>query len=339
MFHDPVWLAALPLVGLVWVLAMRLRRPALRFPSGEGLEVLLRTGQAAWLATPTILRLTALALMVLAMARPRQGLERDRIRAEGIDIVLVVDVSTSMLAEDFTPPQQVGVGFTLQGRRRNRLEVVKAVVREFIEQRVNDRIGLVVFAGRPYTQCPMTLDHGWLLSQLDRAEIGMIEDGTAIGSGIATALNRLRASTAKSRVMILLTDGVNNAGRVTPDAAAQLAKTLDVKLYAIGAGTKGLAPYPAKDLFGRTVYQQVKIEVDDEGLTRLAEATGGRYFRAVDSDSLKRIYGEIDRMEKVSVEQPAYQRYHERYPWLVVPALLLVLLEVGLSETRLRVLP
>jgi Ca-activated chloride channel family protein len=329
MWHDPLWFVALPFVVGIWWAASRLQKPGLRFPSREGLEPVSRAANVLGLRMPGLLRVAALALMVLAMARPRQGLERDRIRAEGIDIALVADVSTSMLAEDFT----------LQGRRQNRLEVVKAVVREFVEQRANDRIGLVVFAGRPYTQCPMTLDHGWLLDQLDRTAIGVIEDGTAIGSGIATGLNRLRASTAKSRVMILLTDGVNNAGSVTPDAAAQLAKTLDVKLYAIGAGTKGLAPYPAKDLFGRAVYRQVKIEVDDEGLTRIAEATGGRYFRATDSDSLQRIYADIDRMEKVSLEQPAYQSYRERYPWLVVPALLLLLLEVGVGETWLRVLP
>ncbi len=276
-----------------------------------------------------LLRVVALALVVIALARPQQGLESSRLHTEGIDIVLAVDVSGSMLAEDFT----------LHGSRRNRLDVVKDVVKEFVEHRLNDRIGLVVFAGRPYTQCPLTTDHGWLLSQLDRVEIGMVEDGTAIGSGIATALNRLRQSKAKSRIIVLLTDGVNNAGTVTPDAAAQLAKTLGIRIYTIGAGTKGLAPYPATDIFGRRVYQQVKIEVDDEGLTKIARLTEGQYFRATDTDSLRTIYHEIDRMEKTTIEQPQYLSYKEWYPWFVIPAMLLLLSEVVVGETWLRVLP
>lgn len=329
MLRDPLWLLALALAGGVLWASRIVRSATLRFPSAKGLQEPARRSRPGWLKGLWWLRAAALALMAVALARPQQGLESSRIRAEGIDIVLVVDVSTSMLAEDFT----------LHGKRYNRLAVVKDVVKEFIEGRPNDRIGLVVFAGRPYTQCPLTLDHGWLLAQLDRAEIGMIEDGTAIGSGIATGLNRLRRSKAKSRVMVLLTDGVNNAGSLTPEAAAQLAQTLDVKMYAIGAGTKGLAPYPATDVFGRRVYQQVKIEIDDEGLTRIAQATGGRYFRATDTESLKEIYAEIDRMETTTIEQPKYLTYKEWYPALLIPAILLLLLEVGLSQTWLRALP
>lgn len=329
MLRDPLWLLALALAGGALWASRVVRSATLRFPSAKGLQEPARRSRPGWLKIPWYLRAGTLVLMALALARPQQGLESSRIRAEGIDIVLAVDVSTSMLAEDFT----------LRGKRANRFAVVKDVVKEFVERRPNDRIGLVVFAGRPYTQCPLTLDHGWLLSQLDRAQIGMIEDGTAIGSGIATGLNRLRRSKAKSRVMVLLTDGVNNAGSLTPEAAAQLAKTLDVKMYAIGAGTKGLAPYPATDVFGRKVYQQVKIEVDDEGLTQIAEATGGRYFRATDTDSLKQIYAEIDRMETTAIEQPKFSSYKEWYPALLIPAMLLLLLEVGLSQTWLRALP
>lgn len=328
-FRDPLWLAAIPLPLLVLWAARRVGRARLRFPSATGLESAAQEGYPGRLRLPMLLRVVALALIVIALARPQQGLGSSRLRVEGIDIVLVVDVSTSMRAEDFT----------LHGVRRNRLDVVKEVVRGFVEHRPNDRLGLVVFAGRPYTQCPLTLDHGWLLSQLDRAEIGMVEDGTAIGSGIGTALNRLRHSKANSRVIILLTDGVNNAGEVSPDAAAQLAKTLGVRIYAIGAGTKGLAPFPATDLFGRRVYQQVKIEVDDEGLTKIARLTGGQYFRATDTESLRTIYHEIDRMEKTAIEQPQYLSYQERYPWFVIPAMLLVLCEVVVSATWLRVLP
>jgi len=328
-FRDPLWFAALLLPLGVWWAAQWVTRARMRFPSAAGLESASHQGRPSWLRLPTILRVVALTLVVVALARPQQGFESSRLQAEGIDIALAVDVSGSMLAEDFT----------LRGARRNRLDVVKDVVKEFVEQRPNDRIGLVVFAGRPYTQCPLTMDHGWLLSQLDRVEIGMVEDGTAIGSGIGTALNRLRQSKAKSRIIVLLTDGVNNAGTVTPDAAAQLAKTLGVRIYAIGAGTKGLAPFPATDLFDRRVYQQVKIEVDDEGLTKIARLTGGQYFRATNTDSLRTIYHEIDRMEKTTIEQPQYLSYKEWYPWLIIPAMLLVLGEIMMSETWLRVLP
>lgn len=328
-FRDPIWFAALVLPLAVWRASPRVGRAALRFPSTETLQELGRASRPGWLKWPSMIRTAVLLLIVIALARPQQGLESSRIRTEGIDIVLVVDVSASMLAEDFT----------LNGMRRNRLDVVKAAVKEFVTHRPNDRIGLVIFAGRPYTQCPLTLDHGWLLGRLDEARIGMVEDGTAIGSGIATGLNRLRNSKTKSRVMVLLTDGVNNAGKISPDAAAQLAKALEVKLYAIGAGTKGLAPYPATDIFGRGVYQHVSIEVDDEGLTRIAQATDGRYFRATDTESLRRIYHEIDRMEATPLEQPTFLAYREWYPWFVVPAIGLMLLEIGLAETRLRVLP
>ena len=328
-FRDPLWFAAIPLPWMVWWVARRVGRARMRFPSAAGLEPAAHRGHPSWLRLPAILRAVALTFVVIALARPQQGLESGRLRTEGIDIVLAVDVSGSMLAEDFT----------LHGARHNRLDVVKDVVKEFVEHRPNDRIGLVVFAGRPYTQCPLTMDHDWLLSRLDRVEIGMVEDGTAIGSGIGAALNRLRRSKATSRIMVLLTDGVNNAGTVTPEAAAQLAKTLEVRIYAIGAGTKGLAPYPATDMFGRRVYQQVKIEVDDEGLTKIARLTGGQYLRATDTESLRTIYHEIDRMEKTTVEQPQYLSYKEWYPWFVIPAMLLLLGEVLVSDTWLRVLP
>ena len=329
MFRDPIWFAAMPLlIAAAWV-AWRRHRPDVRFPTTEGLDRVAAHSRPRWTRLPLILRVATLVFIVVGLARPQHGVTQSRVTTEGIDIVLAVDVSGSMLAEDFQR----------QGHRSNRLDVVKDVVKEFVTHRPNDRIGLIIFAGRPYTMCPLTLDHGWLLTQLERVRIGMVEDGTAIGSGIATALNGLRRSTAKSRVIILLTDGVNNAGTVTPDAAAQLAKMLGVRIYAIGAGTKGLAPFPATDMFGRRVYQSVKIEVDDAGLTRIAQAAGGAYFRATDTDSLRAIYHQIDAMERTTLEQPKFLIYHEHYPWLIVPALLLLLIEVVVSQTWLRVLP
>lgn len=328
-FHDPLWLMAIVLpFALLWA-SRRVGLASLRFSSSEGLEELTRRSRPVRLRLPWLLRALVLVLIVPALARPQQGLESSRLTAEGIDIVLVVDVSTSMLAEDFV----------LRGERRNRLEVVKDIINDFVLSRSTDRIGLVVFAGQPYMASPMTLDHGWLLAQLHRVEIGMVEDGTAIGSAISAGLNRLRDSKTKNRIMVLLTDGVNNAGTVTPDSAAQVAKALDVKIYTIGAGTKGRAPYPVTDSIGRTIYKQLKIEVDDEGLSQVARVTGGQYFRATDTDSLRAIYREIDQMERSKLTQPQYQQYREWYAWFIVPAIALLLLAVVSSQTWLRVLP
>lgn len=276
-----------------------------------------------------MLRCIAVILLVLALARPQKGREETRITTEGIDIMLAVDISGSMMAEDF----QIG------GEHRNRLYVVKEVVREFIKGRQNDRIGIVIFAARPYTLCPLTLDYGWLIQQLDRAEIGMIEDSTAIGSAIATCTNRLQASDAKSRIIILLTDGRNNTGRIDPVTAADAAGALNMKIYTIGAGTKGLAPFPVRDFFGNKVYQQVKIDVDDDSLQKIAANTSGMYFRATDTDSLRKIYKEIDQMEKVTIEMTEYLEYKEFYPYLLISALISFVAEIGLSNTRFRRLP
>ena len=243
--------------------------------------------------------------------------------------MLAVDVSGSMLAEDFT----------VRGERASRLAAVKDVVRDFIEGRPSDRIGLVLFAGRPYTQAPLTLDHGWLNQHLDRAEVGMIEDGTAVGSALATAVNRLRGSAAKSKFVVLLTDGQNNAGRVNPATAADAAAALGVKVYTVGAGTRGMAPYPATDLFGNRVYRPMPVDIDEKTLREIASATGARYFRATDTDSLREIYAEIDRAERVEFEAPVFQDYREVYPWLAWPALGLLLAEIALAATRMRTLP
>ncbi|MFQ5352639.1 MAG: VWA domain-containing protein, partial [Candidatus Binatia bacterium] len=266
---------------------------------------------------------------VVALARPQLGHAPSRVFSEGVDMVLAVDVSGSMLAEDFE----------LDGQRANRLEVVKSTVRRFLAGRPGDRVGLVLFAGRPYTQCPLTLDHGWLLQNLDRTQVGIIEDGTAVGSALATAVSRLEASSAKSKVIVLLTDGRNNAGKVSPLTAAEAAKSMGYKVYTIGVGSKGLAPFPATDLFGNRVYRPVQVDIDEDSLKKIAAMTGGRYFRATGSESLEAIYAEIDELETTRFEGLQYLEYHELYVWLALAAFLALAGEWVLGESWLRVLP
>ncbi|KHE92325.1 von Willebrand factor type A domain protein [Candidatus Brocadiaceae bacterium S225] len=275
------------------------------------------------------LRVLVIILLVFALARPQSGKAHSKVTTEGIDIVLALDVSGSMLAEDFN----------LKNKRRNRLYVAKEVVKDFIEWRENDRIGMVVFAGQAYTQCPLTLDYDVLLQFLEKVEIGMVEDGTAIGSAIGVCVNRLKSSKAKSKVVILLTDGRNNAGRIDPLTAAELAKTFGVKIYTVGAGTKGLAPYPVKNLFGLQTYRSIQIDIDEEGLAEIAKITGGKYFRATDTASLKEVYKQIDSLEKTKMEEAKYTEYSELFPYLLIPALGIFLFEVVLANTRFRRIP
>jgi Ca-activated chloride channel family protein len=275
------------------------------------------------------LRALALVLVVIALARPQAGSTTAKIHREGVDVVLAVDVSGSMLAEDFT----------LEEERASRLDVVKSVVDAFVAARPQDRIGLVLFGARAYTQSPLTLDHGWLRQNLERATVGMIEDGTAVGAGIATSVNRLRASTAKSKFVVLLTDGQQNAGTIAPHTAAEAAAALGIKVYTVGAGTRGMAPYPATDLFGNKVYRPISVDIDEDALKKVAEITKARYFRATDTASLREVYGEIDRAEKTEFEAPEFTEYREIYPYLLWPALLLFVLELLLAETTLRKLP
>ena len=328
--HDPwlllVWLL-IPLV--LWLQRRGSHEAAIRYPSLAVLRSLTHTGKRHWRWILPVLRGTALFVLVLALARPQLGKAESQYSAEGIDIVLAVDISSSMLSEDFS----------LDNGRANRLEVVKSVVRDFMTARGGDRIGLVLFGARPYTQCPLTLDHGWLLQNLDRAEIGMIEDGTAIGSALATAAGRLEHSEAKSKLVILLTDGQNNAGRLSPLTAAEAAHSLGIKVYTIGAGTRGMAPYPTRDLFGNTVYRPIRVDIDEETLAKIARTTGGRYFRATDTASLQSVYETINQLERTPFRAPLYLDYDEIYPWCIVAALALVGLETGLNHTLLRKLP
>ncbi len=277
------------------------------------------------------LRLLTVALLILGMARPQTGRRQTQVQTEGIDIILVLDTSGSMQALDLDADRAVN-------RRRNRLEVAKSVVERFVQKRQNDQIGMVVFGNEAFTQCPLTLDHGVVAAFLERLEIGMAGDGTAIGSALGTAVKRLRDSQAESKVIILLTDGRNNAGPLSPRKAAEIAETFDTRVYTIGVGTRGKAPFIVDSLFGkRVIYEDV--EIDEEMLREIASRTGGSYFRAEDGEALARIYDEIDRLETTEIITESYMEYDERYRRLVLPALALLLLETVLLGTRFRKLP
>ena len=272
---------------------------------------------------PIFLRAAALAFMIIALARPQTFSSGENIYAEGIDISLVLDISGSMLAEDLRP---------------NRLESAKNVIDKFIEGRVSDRIGLVVFSRYAFTQCPLTVDYNVLRNLLSEIKSGMIEDGTAIGNALANGTNRLKDSEAKSKIIILLTDGVNNAGEVDPLTAVEIAKNYGIRIYTIGVGTRGEAPYPVQTPFGIR-YQLVPVEIDEALLKNIAESTGGQYFRATDNRTLNEIYNKIDKLEKTKVEVTSYQSAAELYyGWLKI-GLLLLLLELILSKTIFRRLP
>lgn len=330
IFQDPWLLTLLIFVALLpYYTKRRSRHPNFRFSSGELVKdckptLKLRLGQNL-----VFLRCIAIILMILALARPQSLIEESKIESEGIDIVLAIDCSTSMLAEDFK----------LGGQRRNRLDVVKDVVKDFIKGRANDRIGIVAFASWAYTICPLTLDYGWLLQNIDRIEIGMIEDGTAIGSGLSSSLNRLKDTKAKGKVVILLTDGRNNAGNISPLTAAEAARAVKIKVYTIGAGTKGLAPYPMKDFFGNIVYKPIKIDIDEDTLTKIASKTNAKYFRATDTGSLRKIYEEIDRLEKTPIEESGFMEYNELFWMFLIPGLVVLSIEIILSNTVFRKIP
>jgi len=326
-FLHPEFLWLLSLLPLLAILrGRRSAAPALLFSSTSIASILAegrKAGPGRILAT---LRLLGLGLLILAFARPQLGNTTTEIEASGIDILLAVDVSGSMKALDFT----------LKGKAANRLDVVKSVLHTFIEERPNDRIGLLAFSGRPYMVSPLTLDHDWLVQRLDTLSIGLIdEDGTAIGSAIGSGLNRLRDRDAKSQVMILLTDGMNNRGTVPPLVAAEAAETLGIKIYTIGAGTRGEAPIPVIDRFGRQRLMQVKVDIDDETLGQVAEMTGGRYFRATDTKSLERIYDEINTMETTTRTIKKFENYRELFSWFVFAGLICLFIEILTGRKRL----
>jgi len=330
IFKDPWVLLFLPvIIFLAELLRRRDNYSSIRFSSVELIGNRPPTLKLRTARNIIYLRTIAIVLLLLALARPRLPLAEAKIEVEGVDIILALDCSTSMLAEDF----KIGA------RRQNRLKAAKDVAKDFIKARNSDRIGMIAFAARAYTVCPLTLDYDWLRQNLERVEIGAIEDGTAIGSAISSSLNRFKDSEAKSKIIILLTDGVNNAGKISPLTAAEAAKAIGVKIYTIGAGTKGLAPYPVQGFFGQSAYQNIKVEIDEETLKKIAQETGGKYFRATDTESLRGIYQQIDKLEKSSIEQSGFQEYKELFPMFLLPALAFLILEVVLSNTVLRRLP
>ena len=322
---EPFWFFLLPLPVLwgVWYFWKGRRRGGLRFSNSNAAFSVSR-GLRPYLADlPVLLRTAAMILGIIALARPQVKDTTEEQFAEGIDIMLVLDTSTSMLAEDFRP---------------NRFEAAREVAAEFVDNRLSDRIGLVVFAGKSYTQTPLTLDYNFLTSMLEEVRVGAIEDGTAIGTALATAISRLKDTEVESKVIILLTDGQNNRGEIDPVTAADISAALDVRIYTIGVGTRGEAPYPVSGVFGSS-RQMIPVEIDEDMLTSVATKTGGQYFRATNERALREIYEQIGELETSRVETVVYTDYEERYLRYLWPALLLVMLEVILSTTLLRRFP
>lgn len=274
------------------------------------------------------LYVAGLVTLIVALARPQKGLAESRVSTEAVDIVLLIDVSTSMSALDFATATRPDM---------NRLDAAKDVIEKFISDRPNDRIGMVAFSAMPYTVAPLTLDHAWLIQQLPRLRTGMVEDGTAIGDAIASAVNRLRDSLAKSKLVVLLTDGMNNRGSLTPQNAAQAAKALGIRIYTVGAGKEGDVPMPGMGFFGGQQY--MRSDIDEPTLRHLADVTGGAYFRATDIRKLEAVYRQIDQMEKTEINVDQYTRYEERFmPWIVL-GLLCLGAEKVLSLTRIGRIP
>ncbi len=271
------------------------------------------------------MRMMMLSFAVIALARPQSPFTEEEITTEGIDIILAIDVSSSMKAVDFQPS--------------NRLEAAKIVSADFVNGRVHDRLGMVVFAGRSYTQCPLTLDYGIVHSFLESIHIGMVEDGTAIGMAITTAVNRLRNSDAESKVVILLTDGRNNRGELDPITASQIAKTMNIKIYTIGMGKEGTVMYPLDDPIRGQRLIPIQSDIDEEILQQIANNTGGSYFRATDEKKLEEIFNQIDEMEKTEIQVTEYTQYTELFEWFAIPVFALLVLEIVLSQTVFRKIP
>lgn len=330
MFYFSEWGFLLLLLVIPLLIHWRRKREdrleaSVRYPTTVHIHA-ITGGRYKWKSNLLFgLKLVGLLLLIIALARPQRGNVVKEFTTEGIDIMLVLDISTSMQAVDFEP---------------NRLEAAKAVAKNFIEGRINDRIGLTVFAAESFLQCPLTIDYDVLKELLEQVDI--IEekyDGTAIGMAIANAVNRLRDSDAKSKVMILLSDGINNAGEIDPATAAKMAEAFDIKIYTIGLGKKGKAPYPVKLPDGRITYRLVNVEIDEEVLNRIAEVTGGKYFRATDERSLSEIYKEISQMEKSEIKVKEFVNYQEMYPLFLAPGLLLIAISGILGLTIWRRVP
>lgn len=327
VFANPTYLYLLlllvPLIGW-YVYKLSKNQASLQVSSTECFDLPEANSWKVWLRhVPFILRMVAIAVLIVILARPQSTNSWQNSSTEGIDIVLAMDISTSMMAQDLKP---------------NRLEAAKDVASAFINGRQNDNIGLVVFAGESFTQCPLTTDHAVLLNLFKDVQPGIIQDGTAIGLGLANAVSRIKDSQAKSKVIILLTDGVNNQGEIAPVTAAEIAKTFGVRVYTIGVGTMGKAPYPFQTAFG-VQYMDVDVEIDEPTLKQIAATTGGQYFRATDNASLKEIYSEIDQMEKTKISVQEYSKKQEEYKNWAILLFALLLVEILLRNTLLRNIP
>ena len=324
-YPDLLWLLVIPALLVLHYIYLELseRHPHFRVSTSVPWTAGGRSFMAMLRHVPFILRIFALSMIIVAIARPRSSEEMERVDTEGIDIVLAMDVSTSMLARDLTP---------------DRISASKDIAIEFIAQRPTDRMGIVVFAGESFTQCPLTTDRATLINLMKEVQTDLIEDGTAIGNGLATAVARMKDSDAKSRVVILLTDGVNNRGEISPQMAAEIAKTYGVRVYTIGVGKEGMAPYPVMTPWGVEV-QNVKVEIDETLLAEIAESTGGRYFRATDNTKLAEIYSEINKMEKARTTVDSFPIYKELFVQYALLALLAILLELVFNWFIIRRLP
>ncbi len=331
-FAQPWWLLLLLVPALLaWRRGRPGGAPAVVYSSTAILQSLGRPRAARPGAFAETLLVLTLALAVVALARPQMSNAFTQVEASGIDIMIALDVSGSMLTEDFS----------IDNHRASRVDAIKEITQRFIEARPNDRIGMLAFAGRPYLVSPPTLDHTWLIDNLDRIKIGLVEDGTAIGSALISAANRLKNREAKSRIIVLLSDGDNNAGRVNPDTAAEAVRALNLKVYTIGVGTNGVAPYPVrKDPFtGETLYENVQVEYDEKTLKEVAQIANGHFFRADSSAKLEEIYAQIDKLEKTTVKVSKYREYRDLFPWLVATAVGCLGCHTLLWQTLWRRLP
>lgn len=325
-FSQPLWLLALLLIPLLflWEFVFTKKHRATFFISDARFINKKFGGKARWLPILKLFRYAAITFIILALARPQSSFVNEHAKSEGIDIMLSLDISGSMLAQDFKP---------------NRIDAAKRVANEFIQTRIDDKIGLVIFSGESLTQCPLTTDKNILLQQLENVQSGSLQDGTAIGMGLATAVNGLRNSNGKSRIIILLTDGVNNAGLIDPMTALEIAKTYKIKVYTIGVGSQGNAPYPVQTESGATIMQNMPVQIDEALLQKISAETRGKYFRAKNNNALAAIYTEIDKLEKSEVEINSVKRFSEKfYPWAFA-ALFFLLLENILRYAWFRTFP
>ena len=332
-FAHPFYLLLLLLLPLLaWLKGRRGRAPAFLYSSLKLVEGLTRARRSRAGTFLSALRWLSLAFLIVALAQPRLTKSTTTIKASGVDIAVAFDLSGSMLSEDFV----------VKGGRVNRFNMARSVLKQFIDERPADRIGLAVFASQAYIATPLTLDHEFLQENLDRLEIGAIsQNQTAIGDGLGTAVNRLRDLKSKSKIVILMTDGVNNAGKLNPLLAADAAAALGIKVYTIGIGTQGTAPMPAgrNPYTGQMTYQNVPVDVDEETLEKIAGTTGGKYYRADNAEKFRQIYAEIDRLEKTEATVNKYAEFKELFPWFLSAGFLLLLLELVLGQTVFRRLP